>query len=158
MRKKDIEMSKFNGKISVEEGLETASEVTSATRLSKKDGKKAMSKGSRSSSPEKVLSEMAAGDPLGTIDRSETGFDPHPEETAANVMDEEEEAEAERMLEEEKQKKSKEQTELPEFFVQDMEGQQFNPRKKFGNIEDDGYLIYENVTSSYPVNLPVEMY
>lgn len=79
-RKLEIEMSKFSGKLSAEEGLETASEVTSATRLSKKDGgKKTKSIASRSSSPEKVLSEIPGGDPMGTIDRSEMAFDPHPE-------------------------------------------------------------------------------
>lgn len=73
-------------------------------------------------------------------------------------MDDEEDAEADRMAEEEKTKKAKEETGIPEFFVEDAQGQQFNPRKKFGNIEEEGYLIYENVTSSYPVNLPVDQY
>ena len=30
-------------------------------------------------------------DPMGTIDRSDNAFDPHPEQTAADLMDEEDE-------------------------------------------------------------------
>ena len=36
-------------------------------------------------------------------------------------------------------------------------GEPFNPIKKFGLIEDD-YLVYDNVTSSYPLNLPTDYY
>lgn len=150
------EQAKFN-KQSSDEASETASQVTSATRISKPGQKKTLSKASRSSSPEKPMSDRT-NDPMGTIDRSDNAFDPHPEQTAANLMDEEDEQEAERLLEAEKAKKKDGLTEYPEFFLEDREGETFNPAKKYGNIENEGQLIYENITSSYPVNLPVEMY
>ena len=37
------------------------------------------------------------------------------------------------------------------------ENGEFDPKKKFGLIEDDS-LLYNNVTTSYPVNLPTDYY
>jgi len=37
------------------------------------------------------------------------------------------------------------------------ENGEFDPKKKFGLIEDDS-LLYDNVTTSYPVNLPTDYY
>lgn len=45
----------------------------------------------------------------------------------------------------------------PDLF-KDADGNVYNPSKKFGTIENDKVLIYENITSSYPVNLPPEYY
>ena len=45
----------------------------------------------------------------------------------------------------------------PNLF-KDADGNVYNPSKKFGTIENDKVLIYENITSSYPVNLPPEYY
>jgi hypothetical protein len=36
-------------------------------------------------------------------------------------------------------------------------GEAFNPEKKFGIIESNS-LIYDNVTTSYPLNLPTDYY
>jgi len=36
-------------------------------------------------------------------------------------------------------------------------GESFNPEKKFGIIESNS-LIYDNVTTSYPLNLPTDYY
>ena len=38
------------------------------------------------------------------------------------------------------------------------EGQEYNPTKRFGTIDDEGALIYENITTSYPAYLPTENY
>lgn len=37
------------------------------------------------------------------------------------------------------------------------ENGEFDPKKKFGLIEDDS-LLYDNVTTSYPLNLPTDYY
>lgn len=37
-------------------------------------------------------------------------------------------------------------------------GQSYNPSKRYGTIEKDNTLIYDNITTSYPVNLPPEYY
>jgi len=34
----------------------------------------------------------------------------------------------------------------------------FDPAKKFGVIETEGTLLYDDITTSYPLNLPVEYY
>jgi hypothetical protein len=43
-------------------------------------------------------------------------------------------------------------------LFKDSSGQNFDPKKKFGTIEADKALIYDNVTTSYPVNLPSDYY
>lgn len=43
-------------------------------------------------------------------------------------------------------------------FLSDPTGATFNPGKKFGLIESEETLIYDNITSSYPVNMPTENY
>jgi hypothetical protein len=44
------------------------------------------------------------------------------------------------------------------LFISDPTGTKFNPSKKFGVIETEGTLIYDNITSSYPLNMPTENY
>jgi len=88
----------------------------------------------------------------GTLNDRDDNFDPNP----MARMDEEEAAAEERMAEEEKQKKKSADTDYPELFI-DEEGQPFNPKKKYGTIQDE-VLIYDNVTSSYPAILPTEHY
>jgi hypothetical protein len=34
----------------------------------------------------------------------------------------------------------------------------FDPTEKFGNIETEGTLIYDNITSLYPLNMPADHY
>ena len=49
----------------------------------------------------------------------------------------------------------KEENPLKQLFRD--ENGEFDPKKKFGIIED-GALIYDNVTTSYPLNLPTDYY
>ena len=37
-------------------------------------------------------------------------------------------------------------------------GAEFNPYKRFGTIDDEGTLLYENITTSYPSYMPAENY
>jgi hypothetical protein len=72
-----------------------------------------------------------------------------------NFMEEEEkEAEELRRLEEEKKKANPSPR---KDLYRDKEGNIFDPAKKFGIIQDNS-LIYGNVTSSYPLNLPTDYY
>ena len=38
------------------------------------------------------------------------------------------------------------------------EGKPFDPYKKFGSIEDGNQLIYDEITTSYALNLPADYY
>jgi hypothetical protein len=53
-------------------------------------------------------------------------------------------------------KKRAEEQSTKELF-RDADGNLFNPEKKFGMIEPES-LIYDNVTTSYPLNLPTDYY
>lgn len=104
-RKLEIEVQKFSGKISVGEGAETASEMTSATKLTKVSGKslkKAQTAGSKSSSPNKAEDLQDAsflqGQLDGTINDRDNLFDPNPMATQGNRMDEEEAIEQEKLM------------------------------------------------------------
>lgn len=46
---------------------------------------------------------------------------------------------------------------MKEFFRDPVDGQYFDPNKKFGIIEDDA-LLYDNITSSYSLNMPTDHY
>jgi hypothetical protein len=55
-------------------------------------------------------------------------------------------------------KKIEERTSLNKKFFRDTQtGEAFDPKKKFGDIEKNN-LIYDNVTTSYPLNLPIDYY
>ena len=43
-------------------------------------------------------------------------------------------------------------------IYKDKDGQPYDPIKKFGVIESEGALLYDNITTSYPLNLPTEYY
>ena len=70
----------------------------------------------------------------------------------AAALDEEEQAEQEALAAQQK----KDESDIKHLYV-DEEGNQFNPSKKFGIIQEDS-MIYDNITSSYPLNLPTEHY
>jgi len=53
-------------------------------------------------------------------------------------------------------KKKQEKSPLKDLF-RDINGEIFNPEKKFGIIESNS-LIYDNVTTSYPLNMPTDYY
>lgn len=91
--------------MSIGEGAErdTASEMTSATKLTKKSGLSAMkgtgTQGSRSSSPDKD----AVGEPS-EARQGEGDFDPDPAATQGEQMDYEDRMEEERMAKEQERK------------------------------------------------------
>ena len=68
--------------------------------------------------------------------------------------EEEKEAEEQKRLEEEKKKN---QTSPNKEFFKDKKGNFFDPNKKFGIIQDDS-LLYGDITTSYPLNLPADYY
>jgi hypothetical protein len=37
-------------------------------------------------------------------------------------------------------------------------GESFDPSVRFGVIESEGTLLYDNITTAYPLNLPVDYY
>lgn len=61
------------------------------------------------------------------------------------------------MLDELKRKEDAEKNKNREFF-KDQSGKLFDPTKKFGMIEDGNQLVYDNLTTSYVLNLPPEYY
>lgn len=67
-----------------------------------------------------------------------------------------EDDEEERRIEEEKKKKQAEQSPNRDLYI-DKNGQPFDPSKKFGVIAEEN-LIYDRITSSHPLNLPVDYY
>ena len=70
-------------------------------------------------------------------------------------MDEEELAE--QNLREEEEMKKRAQESPCKGMYRDANGNLYDPTKKFGIIKDNS-LIYDNVTSSYPLNLPTDYY
>lgn len=153
-RKLDLEMQKFCGKIAAGD-QETASEVTSATKLTKKSGAASPSKKSDGLDEAATFRGEQEG---GTSSRGNPDFDPNPEATQQAQLDQEQALEEERMREEELKKKQVGSTDFPDLFT-DKEGKQFDPQRKFGVIDKDGEtLIYDDVTYSYPVNMPPEFY
>ena len=82
----------------------------------------------------------------GTINDRDNDFNPNPD-GEFDAEDAAEEAKAE----------AKKKEDANDFY-RDGEGQKFDPSKKFGIIEDDKKLIYDNITTSYPANLPTEYY
>ena len=78
-----------------------------------------------------------------------------PEPPKFTHLDEEDKEDRE-VIEERKRKEAEEREWMAKY--RDTEsGEPFNPIKKFGFIEDD-YLVYDNATSSYPLNLPTDYY
>lgn len=81
-------------------------------------------------------------------------FEDNREGAGAFLDDEEKEADEMRRREEDKKK----QAESPyKEFYRDTSGNYYDPTKKFGIIQDNS-LIYDNITTSYPLNLPTDYY
>jgi len=74
---------------------------------------------------------------------------------AAFLDAEEKENEEQRRREEEKKKAS--ESPYKEFYRDPATGNHYDPAKKFGIIQDNS-LLYDNVTTSYPLNLPTDYY
>lgn len=69
----------------------------------------------------------------------------------------EEEDEEDKAAIEERKKKEAEEAAWMAKYLDPKTGEPFNPIKKFGLLEND-YLVYDKVTSSYPLNLPTDYY
>ena len=141
MSKLDKEMQKFVGKIMVGEGAETNSEMTNATKMTKSSQPQRQS-AVRPGSP--GLDEI---DEAATMNTGHVGGKDEPGPGDDDEMDEEAALAA---------KKKQDGNQLDEYF-KDANGEQYNPDKKFGIIEGNS-LIYDNVTTSYPLNLPTDYY
>ncbi|CAI2379134.1 unnamed protein product [Moneuplotes crassus] len=70
-------------------------------------------------------------------------------------LDEEDEEDREAI--EEKKRREEEEREWLSKYKDPETGELYNPLKKFGVLEKD-YLVYDNATTSYPLNLPVDYY
>lgn len=53
--------------------------------------------------------------------------------------------------------KKEEKKDLSYLYIDPKTKEPFNPEKKFGIIESNS-LLYDNVTTSYPLNLPTDYY
>lgn len=78
------------------------------------------------------------------------------EATAAAFLDDEEKVNEEARRKEEEKKRLNESP-YKEFYRDAATGSYYDPAKKFGIIEDNS-LLYDNVTTSYPLNLPTDYY
>ena len=152
--------------------------ATKMTKLTNKSGQSALkgTQGSRSSSPDK---DMHRDTPAR---EREAGFDKDGEGDQGDEEALEDQMEEERLAEEQKKKLAagesefqhlfregyqvpgaqpyvfEHQGELKEQRVWHAKGAEFNPTKKFGTIDDDNALLYEDVTTSYPSYMPTEHY
>lgn len=48
-------------------------------------------------------------------------------------------------------------SQFQDLFI-NAEGKQFDPARKFGTIEDGTQLVYDDITTSYALNLPADYY
>ena len=60
-------------------------------------------------------------------------------------------------LEEAKELAEQEQN-IKQHFVDIKSGKNYDPDKRFGVIEDGTQLVYDNITTSYEMNLPPDYY
>ncbi len=47
---------------------------------------------------------------------------------------------------------------MKSMFKDAKTGNQFDPKQKFGAIDEDNFIVYDQTTTSYPLNLPVDYY
>lgn len=113
--------------------------MTSATKVTRKSGL------SRQAGQSPDLGDEPFAE--GTINDRDVNFNPDPD----REFDDEDQAEEERKANGEKDKSAS-------LYRDPQTGQPFDPEKKFGVIEDEGKLVYDNITTSYPMNLPTEQY
>ena len=71
-------------------------------------------------------------------------------------MDLEDEEEDRKAAEREEQRRREQEDPRKDAYVE-RDGKVYDPKKKFGIIDDQS-LIYDNITSSYPLNLPTQYY
>lgn len=60
-------------------------------------------------------------------------------------------------IEEAKELAAQEQ-DIKQHFIDINSGKQYDPDKRFGVIEDGTQLVYDNITTSYELNLPPDYY
>lgn len=59
---------------------------------------------------------------------------------------------------EEMQAIAEQERDIKQHFIDIKTGKQYDPDKKFGLIEDGNQLVYDNITTSYALNLPPDYY
>ena len=181
------EMQKFNGKISVGEDATTGSDMTSQTGVSKsrpaRSFKSSLKAGSNlvtaesplhrgeftptrhdadsilglSPSPSKERLDEARGEDMGAPRLNRKVLIKLEGEDMQNKILDLEDEEEDRRAQDEEERKQREKSPLKELY-RDKNGVLFDPNKKFGQISPEKELIYDNITSSYEVNLPQEYY
>jgi hypothetical protein len=78
---------------------------------------------------------------------------------SAGKKDDDGELEEEEELDEEYKTEAQKADELKRLLYKDHKsGAPYDPSKKFGVIDAEGALIYDDITTSYPLNLPAEYY
>lgn len=140
VQKLEKDMQKFTGKTTVGDGVETNSEATTLTKVTKKSGSQKGSARAGSPGPDELDEAAAMGD--------------------GGAADEPGESDAEHEEENEKQKEEKSREQDMKNLFRESDGTLFNPEKKFGIIESESMLYGDktNITTSYPLNLPTEHY
>jgi hypothetical protein len=128
--------------------------MTSATKLTKKGSSAAGKSATRAGSPDFLLDE-AATMPQGTFNDRDENFMGDASMMKSAIDDDEEEAEKE--AERAKQRPDSPNTLRLKECYKDAKGETIDPKKKFGIIEDNVWL-YDNITTSYPLNLPTDYY
>ena len=53
---------------------------------------------------------------------------------------------------------AEQEKDIKQHFIDIKTGKQYDPDKKFGLIEDGNQLVYDNITTSYALNLPPDYY
>lgn len=73
-------------------------------------------------------------------------------------IQQEEEDRQQELAEEAKRREEEEKNVNEKYYVDPITKKKFDPAKKFGQIEDGNQLVYDNVTTSYALNLPADYY
>lgn len=77
---------------------------------------------------------------------------------AMRQLQQEEEDRKQELLEIEKARLAEERDKNQKYFIDPVSKKQFDPVKKFGMIEGENELVYDNMTTSYALNLPPDYY
>lgn len=143
--KLDKEMQKFNGKTILGDNTETNSEMTTATGKTKASKKSSQKANSRAGSP-------------GVDDLDDAEAMHHGDDVRSRAMADDDGQYDEDQADLDK----KNENPLKELFADPKDlalgkTNYFDPKKKFGIIESES-LLYDNVTTSYPLNMPTDHY
>ncbi len=79
------------------------------------------------------------------------------EDLILDELDEEDKEDLEK-LEERKKKQAEEEAYLSWYRNPNEDWDTFNPQRKFGTLDGNDEWVYDNITSSYQLNLPTDHY